>query len=116
MYPHLSEMKGDSMLELVTSKAENANAAPLDVPPQEGTASKSIEVRLTLKIDLLRLRRQKRAMIGVHQDAQISADQEDAAEGMLNLIDHIQDSILEQGLASEEDIFPQMCFPFASAA
>jgi hypothetical protein len=104
------------MLELVTSKDENANAAPLDVPSQERTASKSIEVTLTLKIDLLRLRRQKRALIGVHQDAQISADQEDAAEGMVSLIDFIQNSILEQGLASKEDIFPQMCFPFTNAA
>jgi hypothetical protein len=104
------------MLEIVTSKAENTNAVPLDVPPQDSAAGKSVEVTLTLKLDLPLLRRQKRALIGVHEGAQVSLDQEDAAEGMLSLIDFIQDSILEQGLASEDEIFPQMSFPFANAA
>ncbi len=104
------------MLELVTGKAETAYAAPLDVPSQDTTTSKSIEVPLTLKIDLPLLRRQKRALIGIHRDAQVSADQEDAAEGMLSLIDFIQDSILGQGLATEDEVFPQMSLPFANAA
>jgi hypothetical protein len=71
-------------------------------------ASESIVVTLELKLDLSLLRRQKRALIAITEGSSVSYEQEDAAEGMLNLLDFIQDSIFEQGLATEDDIFPKL--------
>ena len=68
----------------------------------------SIVVILEMKIDLGLLRKQKRALIAITEGSPVSCEQEDAAEGMLNLLDFIQDSILEQGLATEDDIFPKL--------
>lgn len=70
--------------------------------------SKSISVTLEFKVDLALLRKQKRALINVIEGNLISYEQEEAAEGMLNLLDSIQDSILEQGLATEEEVFPKL--------
>lgn len=67
-----------------------------------------VTVTLDLVIDLQLLRKQKRALINLAEGAVVSYEQEDAAEGMLTLLDFIQDSILEQGLATEEDIFPKL--------
>jgi len=75
--------------------------------------SKSVIVALELKIDLDLLRRQKRALINVIEGSTVSYEQEDAAEGMLHLLDFIQDSMLEQGLATEEEIFPKLPQLFA---
>lgn len=71
------------------------------------TDAKSIRLVLGFDVDLALLRKQKRALIGVHEGATVSYEQEEAAEGLLNLIDFIQDSVLEQGLAREEEIFPR---------
>jgi hypothetical protein len=77
-------------------------------PPETAeTDAKNIRLVLGFDVDLPLLRRQKRALIGVYEGATVSYEQEEAAEGLLNLIDFIQDSVLEQGLASEEEIFPQ---------
>lgn len=67
-----------------------------------------IHVTLEFDIDLTLLRNQKRALIGVYEGATINYEQEEAAEGLLNLIDFIQDSVLEQGLAMEEEVFPKL--------
>ena len=75
--------------------------------PTKQSSSKLIDVTLELKLDLALLRKQKRALIGIHEGVQASADQEDAAEGILNMLDCIQDSILDQGLVGEEEIFPR---------
>jgi hypothetical protein len=64
-----------------------------------------VNVTLTLKLDLGLLREQKRVLIGIAQDTIVTGDQEEAAEGMINLIDFIQDEILAQGLPSDEQIF-----------
>jgi hypothetical protein len=71
-------------------------------------ASESIVVTLEMKIDLSFLHKQKRALIGITEGSSVSYEQEEAAEGMLNLLEFIQDSILEQGLATEDDIFPKL--------
>ena len=78
-----------------------------DTQPQASRPS-TIKVTLDCDIDLLLLRKQKRALIGLHEGATITYEQETAADGMLNLLDFIQDSILEQGLATEEEIFPHL--------
>lgn len=84
-------------------------------PRTHEAEAEGIHVVLEFKIDLALLRKQKRALISIHEGGQVSADQEDAAEGMLNMIDFIQDSILEQGLASEEEIFPRLPGLFEAA-
>ena len=76
----------------------------------------SIEVVLSFRVELRLLRRQKRALIDIRHNSKVSADQEDAIEGILNMIDFIQDSIVDQGLASEEEVFPQMPLLFETAA
>ncbi|MBN9617179.1 MAG: hypothetical protein BGO25_03065 [Acidobacteriales bacterium 59-55] len=77
-------------------------------------ASKHLRIVLDFSLDLTLLRKQKRALIGIYEGATVSYEQEDAAEGLLNLIDFIQDSILEQGLATEEQVFPRLSKQSAS--
>lgn len=84
--------------------------------PDTAETPTSIEVVLSFRVDLRLLRRQKRALIAMPGNFQLSPDQEEAVEGMLNMIDYIQDSIVDQGLASEEEVFPQMPLLFESAA
>ena len=84
--------------------------------PDTAGAPTSIEVVLSFKIDLRLLRQQKRALIAMPGNFQLSPDQEEAVEGILNMIDFIQDSIVDQGLASEEEVFPQMPLLFETAA
>lgn len=74
----------------------------------------SVSVTLVCNIDLALLRKQKRALCEIREGAIVSGEQEDAAEGVLNLLDFIQDSILEQGLAAEETIFPRLTQLFDS--
>lgn len=95
-------------------KPENngANASPL---AHGGERADSVHVTLEFNIDLLLLRRQKRALISLYEGAQVSPEQEDAAEGMLNLIDFIQDSILDQGLATEQEISARLPNLFEAA-
>jgi hypothetical protein len=85
-------------------------------PPDTAEETTSIKVVLSFNIDLRLLRRQKRALIAIPRNFQISPDQEEAIEGMLNMIDFVQDSIVEQGPASEEEVFPQMPLLFEIAA
>ena len=75
---------------------------------------RTIKVTLECAIDLALLRKQKRALISTTEGATITYEQEEAAEGMLNLLDFIQDSILEQGLATEDEIFFRQPQLFAS--
>jgi hypothetical protein len=71
--------------------------------PHEPEA-KGIHVVLGFNVDLTLLRKQKRALIETYEGTAVNYEQEDAAEGLLNLIDFIQDSVLEQGLATEEEV------------
>lgn len=105
-------MPEENAIHLIT----DANAAPpratepaTDENPQP-QASKPSTVKVTVEcdIDLLLLRKQKRALIGIREGSTITYEQETAADGLLNLLDFIQDSILEQGLATEEEIFPRL--------
>ncbi len=54
------------------------------------------------------MRKQKHALVGVCEGVTVTYAQEETAKGMLNLIDFIQDSIVEQGLATEEAVFPRL--------
>jgi hypothetical protein len=67
-----------------------------------------IKVAIECNIDLALLRKQKRAVVELREGTTVTYEQETAAEGLLNLLDLVQDSILEQGLATEEDIFPRL--------
>jgi hypothetical protein len=86
----------------------DARDASVLLTTQKDNGTNSIHLTLALKIDLALLRRQKRALIGLHEGSPVSSEQEEAAEGMLNMIDFIQDSILDQQLATEQDIFPSL--------
>jgi hypothetical protein len=70
---------------------------PASVPPPQETPGLTISVTVELKLDLHLLRKQKHALIGLYEGATVTFEQEDAAGGMLNLLDFLQDSILEQG-------------------
>jgi hypothetical protein len=65
----------------------------------------SIEVSLTLSINLKLLRRQKSTLFQLVPGSLVTPKQDEVIEGILNLIDFIQDAIFDQGLASEEEIF-----------
>jgi hypothetical protein len=100
------------MLEAITKPAEatiTSSAATVDT-------SGSTEVVLTFTVDLRLLRLQKRALTSIPTNFQLSGDEVEAIEGMLNMIDVIQDSIVDRGLASEEEVFPQMPLLFEIAA
>jgi hypothetical protein len=62
-------------------------------------------VPVTLSINLALLRRQKRSLFQLVPGSLVTPQQDEAIEGFLNLIDFIQDAILDQGLASQEEIF-----------
>ena len=100
------------MSELVAKPS----GTPIASTPDTAEETTSITVVLSFDIDLQLLRRQKRALIAMPRNFQLSLDQEEAVDGMLNMIDSVQDSILEQGLASEEEVFPQMPLLFEVAA
>jgi hypothetical protein len=68
---------------------------------------KSVSVTLTMRIDLSLLRRQKRHLIGLRFGSVVSGAQDDTVEGVLNLLDFIQDSIVAQKLAPESAVFPR---------
>jgi hypothetical protein len=91
--------------EMTTPRTDDVNAA--QIPPQEIKRT-TIKVKVECNIDLALVRRQKHALIGIREGATVSSEQEEAAEGILNLLDFIQDSILEQGLATEDEVFPRL--------
>ncbi len=106
------------MLEVVTTTSQPSVDTPAAAPVENNTSnpsSTSIEVDLTFKVNLRELRAQKRALIEICEGAVVTADQEEAAEGMLNMIDFIQDSIVEQGLISEDEMFPRLPSLFEAA-
>lgn len=76
--------------------------------------SKKIRVRLECDIDLGLLRKQKQALFGISEGAATTYEQVEVAEDMLDMLDFILDSILEQGLATEDDIFPRLPQLFAA--
>jgi hypothetical protein len=93
-----AELTAPSMSEHATPEAAKAQQAnPV-----------TVTITLECKIDLALLRKQKRALSDISEGAIVSYEQENVAEGMLNMLDCIQDSILEQGLATEEEIFPRL--------
>lgn len=68
----------------------------------------SLTINLELKVDLALLRKQNRALADIIEGASVSYEQEEVAEEILHLLKQIQSSILAQGLATEEDIFPPL--------
>jgi hypothetical protein len=111
----LAKLIGNFRVEPDSTATGYFTPAPKEPPPTNDGNGRTVKVVLEFKIDLLMLRKQKRALIEITTGSEVSANQEEAAEGMLNMIDFIQDSILEQGLASEEDIFLRMPLLFAAA-
>jgi hypothetical protein len=91
----------------IRSRRNRTTFRHLSRPPQE-TPGLTISVTIELKLDLHLPRKQKHALIGLYEGATVTFVQEDAAEGMLNLLDFLQDSILEQDLAAEDGIFPKL--------
>ena len=79
---------------------------PEQVIPQEAS-DRLLTLTVALKLNVNLLRKQKHALVGITGGTAVTSEQEDAAEGMLNLLDFLQDSILEKGLATEEEIFPR---------
>lgn len=75
------------------------------MPKPRASVPKSVKVTLTMQIDLTLLRRQKRHLLGLCFGSDVSRAQDDTIEGVLHLIDFIQDSIVDQGLASERAVF-----------
>jgi hypothetical protein len=53
-------------------------------------------------LDLVLLRRQKRHLVEINTG---NEDRNNAVEGMLNLLDHVQDYIVDSGQATEEEVF-----------
>ncbi len=103
------------MLKVVGTASKPSVDTPASTPEATNTSSASIEVDLTFKVNLRDLRAQKRALIGICEGSVVTADQEEAAEGILNMIDFIQDSIVEQGLVSEDEMFPRLPSLFKAA-
>lgn len=73
--------------------------------PSEEKAGELLTISLTFPISLSLLKQQKRALVNLTPGAPVTPEQDEAVEGIVNLLDFIQDSILEQGLASEDEIF-----------
>lgn len=96
-------MPEENAIRLIT---DATTAQPLALP--QTSKPSCVKITLECDIDLLLLRKQKRALIGIREGGTITYEQETAADGILNLLDFIQDSILEQGLATEEETFPRL--------
>ena len=79
-------------------------ARPHGFPPEE-SEGELLTVSLTFPISLSLLKVQKRALVDLTPGVPVTPEQDEAVEGILNLLDFIQDSILEQGLAGEDEIF-----------
>jgi hypothetical protein len=62
-----------------------------------------MQVTISLEnLDLVLLRRQKTALVGMNPRNKAMAD---AVEGMINLLDHIQDYIVDTGQATKVEVF-----------
>lgn len=102
-------MREENAIRLITD-VNNAPPRAAEAESAQPQASKPSSIKVTVECDinLPLLRKQKRALIGMHEGGTITYEQETAADGMLNLLEFIQDSILEHGLATEEEIFPRL--------
>jgi hypothetical protein len=91
--------------DVKTMPLRPTEAATNEKMQDQPSGPSSIKVAIECVIDLALLRKQKRAVVELREGTTVTYEQETVAEGLLNLLDLIQDSILEQGLATEEDIF-----------
>jgi hypothetical protein len=73
--------------------------------PAKPTPFTSGEVCAMLKIDFNLLRRQKLALIELKPGTTVTSEQSAAAEGLLNILDAIQDQALRSGEYTEKQIF-----------
>jgi len=64
----------------------------------------SIKLTLTVRLGLQDMQSQKRALSLILFRADLR-DQHETAEGLLSLLDYLQDAIVDQGLATEEEVF-----------
>ena len=105
----MSEESGAPLVpDLKTMPTSTSEPATDETAQREAGKQSGIKVAIECDIDLVLLRKQKRAIVELREGTTVTSEQEAAAEGLLNLLDFIQDSILEQGLATEEDIFPRL--------
>jgi hypothetical protein len=75
------------------------------MPKLREAAPKSVRVTVTKRIDLALLRRQKRDLIGLRLGSVVSRAQDDTVEGVLNLLDFIQDSVVARGIVPKNAVF-----------
>lgn len=69
----------------------------------------SNEFLVKLKLDFGLLGKQKNALLGLMGTDRISAEERVAFEGLLGLIDHVQDTAVVEGVATEKEVFPRTC-------
>jgi hypothetical protein len=66
-----------------------------------------VKYEVEVDIDFKLLRKQKRVLISLASDKRVrtSKSRVDALEGIINLIDHMQDAAVDSGAASEDTVF-----------
>jgi hypothetical protein len=64
-----------------------------------------VKYEVEVDIDFKLLRKQKRVLISLASDKRTSKSRVDALEGIINLLDHMQDAAVESGAASEHTVF-----------
>lgn len=70
----------------------------------QDTDRDTIKLSVTISLGLEDMRTQKLALCRV-LERQDFHDQHPAAEGLINLLDFLQDAIVDQGLATEQEVF-----------
>lgn len=63
---------------------------------------------LLKNIDYRMLKGQKGYLAGILENPLLSQNEKDAIEGVLNLLDSIQDKVVELGILPEEEVFPYL--------
>lgn len=56
-------------------------------------------------VNLILLRKQKRHILKILNNKAVPRVQKDSLEGILNLLDHIQDQLVAEGYATERQVF-----------
>lgn len=64
-----------------------------------------MEMKFNLRFDWRLLRTQKRLLVGLQSGKIVTNDQAEAVEGILNLLDAIQDQSVERGYATSREVF-----------
>jgi len=68
---------------------------------------KTVRLQCELDLELADLREQRWVLAGLAMSDKLTSSEKEAIEGLLNLTDFISDKIVEQGLATEKEVFPR---------